>query len=473
MTSEPALFEVDNTLTVGELTRRLAASLRRTFPQEVWLRGQIRNLSRSARGHVYFDLIEPIEGGQPPKATVSVVLFDSTRQIVNRILKRNGAVRMDDGVEIRIRGEVDYFAPQGRLQLKMSTIDPEFTLGRLAADRTTLLSKLATEGLLEANGSIILTIAPLRIALVTSAGSAAAADFEHQLATSPYCFDVSVFDSRVQGEFAAESVTEAIEAAVDHGAEVIALVRGGGARTDLVTFDSELVARAIATCPIPVLTGIGHEIDRSIADEVAYDAHKTPTACAQFLIDRVAVVDRRFADCAVRLRRAAGEVPQQHRFAVDVAASQVAERAALRLGSASGTTELAALRVKERTDRALANASSRLERHDARLAPAATSSFRTASRTVANLARRVERSSASVLRSGEARLALLEARTNALDPAVSLARGWSITTDETGRAVRSAAAVAAGTTLTTRLADGTITSTVTVSRLDPIESDSI
>ena len=125
---------------------------------------------------------------------------------------------------------------------------------------------------------------PLRVGLVTSSGSAAEADFVDELRRSGFAFDVVRVDARVQGPDAAFDIVAGIERAVADGAEVIALVRGGGARTDLAAFDDERIARAIATCPVPVLTGIGHEVDRSVADEVAHTAHKTPDglrACAR------------------------------------------------------------------------------------------------------------------------------------------------------------------------------------------------
>ena len=106
--TDNALFDIDDTLTVGQVNRRLSEAVRRSFSNDIWVQGQIRNLSRSGRGHVYFDLCDPTPAGAPPKASISVTLFDSNRQIVNRVITRTGnTVRIDDGVEVRIKATVE------------------------------------------------------------------------------------------------------------------------------------------------------------------------------------------------------------------------------------------------------------------------------------------------------------------------------------------------------------------------------
>ena len=192
--SENTLFDVDETLTVGQVTRRISEAVRRTFSKDIWVQGQIRNLSRSGRGHVYFDLCEPTPAGSQPRAAIAVTLFDSNRQIVNRVIKRTGnSVRIDDGVEVRIKATVEMYLPRGQVQLNMTSIDPEFTLGRLGADRDQLLRELKAEQLLDANHQVAMPLVPLRVGLITSGGSAAHADFDEQIwhratpSTSPPC----------------------------------------------------------------------------------------------------------------------------------------------------------------------------------------------------------------------------------------------------------------------------------------------
>jgi len=461
MTDNP-LFEVDDTLTVGQITRRLSEAVKRTFSKDVWVQGQIRNLSRSGRGHVYFDLCDPVPSGTQPKASIAVTLFDSNRQIVNRIIKRTGnTVRIDDGVEVRIRAAVEMYVPRGQVQLNMNSIDPEFTLGRLGADRDQLLRDLKAEGLLDANEQVAMPLVPLRVALITSEGSAAHADFAQQIAASGYAFEVSVLSARVQGEFAPEEISDMVVLAGNMDVDVIAIVRGGGARTDLAAFDTPPVARAIASCPKPVLCGIGHEIDTSVADMTAHASLKTPTACAQFLIERVVDFDFQLADRAQRLTEVAMLAPIRHRAAIDARAVRLDTQVASTLATAAETTTVTAAGVERRVNRALVRAEQRLATARGHVTARTTAALTNATRRCDRHTQSLVELPARALRNQHQHLDLFEARVSAVDPAQALQRGYSITTDAGGRLVRRSGAVGVGDILTTRLADGSLTSTVT------------
>lgn len=407
----------DPTWTVAELSAHLGRVLAGALPDDVWVQGQIRNLNRSANGHVYFQLAEPAAAGEQPRSQLSVTLLSPEKQAVNEQLKRaGGAVRMADGIEVRIQGRVRWYGPRGVLQLRMHGIDPAFTIGRLQEDRDRILAALAADGLMDRNARLPVPRVPLRIGLVTSRGSAAHADVISELAASGIGFTVRSVDARTQGADSAASVTRALHLLAADEVDVILLVRGGGARTDLAAFDTELIARAIAAMPVPVFTGIGHEVDRSIADDVAHSAHKTPTAAAAAVVDRVRGFEADVADRALAIGRAV------HR-----------------------SLRVAGQRLDDRSTRTARGASRSLRAADARL-----------DRPAASVGDRARRSLTAAARS----LDTTEARVRAHDPQHALARGWSITTTDDGRLVRSPADAPPGTTLVTRLAHGQITSTV-------------
>ncbi len=191
-------------------------------------------------------------------------------------------------MKVRIFGQLDFYAPTGRLGLKMAGIDPRFTLGELSQARDQVVRALVASGLFDANRARRLSPIPLRVGVVASVGSAAWHDFRDELDRSGFGFDLAVCDTRVQGEWAVPMVAAAIRTLTRRGdLDCVVVIRGGGARNELATFDAESIAVAIATSPVPVLTGLGHEVDRSVADEVAHTALKTPTACAGALIDAV------------------------------------------------------------------------------------------------------------------------------------------------------------------------------------------
>ncbi|MGB1822063.1 MAG: exodeoxyribonuclease VII large subunit, partial [Acidimicrobiales bacterium] len=275
-----------HTWSVGDLCQAIRDTFSAVFPEEIWVEGEIVGLNVASSGHVYFDVIEPdSEGSRVDK--MSVALWRGRRQGVEAVLAKAEAGPLVDGIRVRIKGELSFFAPQGRVQLLMTAIDPTHTLGQLAVDRERVLKSLSSAGLLDANSALKVPLVPLHIGLITSDGSAAYNDFVNEISSSSYPFKISLAHSPVQGAEAESGLVSAIETLGDIDVDVIAVVRGGGARTDLMAFDLESVATAVANSTRPVLSGIGHETDRSIVDEVAHTAYKTPTACAAALVQTV------------------------------------------------------------------------------------------------------------------------------------------------------------------------------------------
>jgi exodeoxyribonuclease VII large subunit len=414
LSEQAPLFEVERTWRVGELSARITRALASAFPAEVWVQGEVDGLRPPNRGgHQYFSLTER-NNRRGPVSTLSVTLLNNDRMRIERALQEWPDFKLRDGLEIRVRARVEMMF--GRLSLKVSALDPQHTLGRMAADRERIRAALKAEGLLDAQKAMPLPLVPLHLGLITSDGSAACEDVLSELRSSGIGFHVSIADAQVQGNNADLSVLRALHRLRGMAPDVVLLVRGGGARTDLATFDSEKLARALATYPVPVLAGIGHEIDTSIVDDVAFAAFKTPTATAAFVVDRVRAA----------LVRAESAWASIGRVAVDDLA-------------------LAEERLSQRAGRLVALATSAAGRAEERLDSRAT--------RVRGLAR-------ARLREAGSRMDVLAARTDAADPTRLLARGWSLTRTDDGRLVRSTTDVVAGTRLVTTLADGEVRSTV-------------
>jgi exodeoxyribonuclease VII large subunit len=452
----------DTTYTVGELARRIGYALEDAFPDDVFVTGEISGLNRSRNGHVYFDLCEVSpEPGQPPVASLPVALFKMNKDVVNRLLTRAGITRMDNGMQVRIRGVVTFYGKTGRLQLRMTGIDPTYTIGQLAADRDRVLKILLAEGLVERNRSLPVPAVPLQIGLVTSAGSAAYHDFVHELERSGYAWQVHLVDTRVQGAKADAEVDRALRTLEARGVAVIALVRGGGSRVDLAAFDTERVARTIAGLSVPVLTGVGHEIDRSVADDVAHTAYKTPTACAVALCNHVAAfvdrADRAFVDIAGHARR----LLDQHDRHVRAAAEHCSRATRGALNVHAVRIDHLAGRLGREAELVLTRSRSHIDRAEGRVTADALRHLRGAAAEMTDAEQRVRTRPDRALMGAERRIDALAAHTRALDPARVLARGWSITRDADGRVVRTVEAVEPGAELHTTVADGTLTSTIT------------
>ena len=447
------------TFSVGELADAIGNAMRASFRDEVWVRGEIHDLSRPGSGHVYLTLIEERpEGG---KATLSVMLSAANKVAVNRALTRaGGGVRMVDGTEVRIRGRLDWYAPRGQLQLRMTAIDPAYTLGQLEVARAELLAILRAEGLLERNAALPMPLVPLRIGLVTSRSSAAEADFLDELTLSGLAFSVIAVDVRVQGIGAPRRIASGIASASARGCDVIAVVRGGGARTDLAAFDDEQVARAIALAPVPVVTGIGHEIDHSVADDVAQVVAKTPTAAAQILVERVREYLGLVEDLWSVITRVGQREIAAHDDQIRAHGARASRNVRASLDRAFTRLDAQATRARRAGTVATATAGQRLERDLGRLTGSARVKVRDAESVLAASSRQLALRAPRGLSEAERTVDGVEARIRSLDPQRALARGWSITRTADGRVIREPADVAAGDQIVTQTAGGEVRSTV-------------
>ncbi len=431
---EPHDDPINPTYTVGELADAINDQLRRGFSDGVWVRGEIDGL-RNSGPHTYFALVERGEQG---KAVMNVSLFAPMKRNLTPLLKKN-RLELANGMKVRIFGHLDYYAPNGRLGLKMAGIDPRFTLGELSQARDQVVRRLVATGLFDANRSRSMPIAPLRVGVVTSVGTAAWHDFHHELVASGLGFQLRVCDTRVQGELAEQSVAAAIRTLTRRrDTDVVVVIRGGGARNELATFDAEPIAMAIAMSPIPVLTGLGHEIDTSVADEVAHRSLKTPTACAAALIDMVV----------------------GYREATESRWSAIESLASRELGEATQALSDRAHRIARRTHAAVERADERLATRRQRLSISPRRQLADSHRLLDSTAVRIVRRVPQIIDGRQREIDASAARLALLDPVNLLRRGWSITRSADGAVLRSITDARSGEIITTQVADGHLTSRI-------------
>ena len=405
--------EFEETLSVTEFVKHVNRILNREFSPGVWIQGEVvkwRVVGRNA----YCQLVENREGKSI--GTLDLSFFNDNLSRVTKKL-RDHRVTMKDGIKVRVFGKPNVWDAAGKFSLVVTSIDPRFTLGDMQATRDALVRKLKAAGLYDENRRRVIPDLALRVGVITSLGTAAWHDIHSRFEASGLPFELKLANVRVQGDGAVPQIVDALWALGSRDdIDVIMMVRGGGSKTDLACFDAEEIAVAIAQCRVPVVTGLGHEIDVSIADEVAHSRYTTPTACAAALIDRAQAV----VDAAESSWEA---ISRQARSLLDVAESRLLERAGSIKTTAVGAVERANTRL-------------------------------------ALLTHRLATKPLSILSSAEQGLAVYEARSRLLDPVNTMARGWSITRTADGATLRSAGQTKAGDTLVTTLADGTITSTV-------------
>jgi len=301
-------------LTVAQLNLAVKKALLSAFPSSLWVVGEVSGFNKNAhKKWADFHLLERDSTGIVV-ARVDAVLFAEDRQRVEEQLRREGdPFRLEDEVQVRVLVQVDLRAESGQYRVLVKEIDPLYTLGEVARRREEILRALTAEGILERNRSLPFPELPLRVGLVTSLGSDAEHDVLRTLRESGFSFQVTVHGARVQGPHTEASVLNALDWFRDRASEfdVVLICRGGGSRTDLAWFDSVALGRAVATFPLPVVVGIGHEEDRCVLDEVGWRT-KTPTAAAQFLVGRVQEArDRIEAAVAAILARAGARVGEE------------------------------------------------------------------------------------------------------------------------------------------------------------------
>jgi exodeoxyribonuclease VII large subunit len=424
-------------LTVSELNTLIKDVIDAGFPRTLWVCGEINGLDRyKSSAHLFFDIVEKDPAGKSVKAKIGVAIWAGVRPRIEAILKKaENAFELKDGIEVKLSGKIDFYPPYGTLRFIVDNIDPVFTLGKMAQDRQKLIAELEKNGILAKNKAVPLSDVPLNIGLVTSFDSAAYNDFLHELKKSGYSFRVHLFRALMQGKSCESSVSAGIKAlnAVG-GLDAIVITRGGGSLSDLAAFDAKEMALAIASSRYPVLTGIGHEINMTVADLAAHTFAKTPTAIAAFLCERIKVFEEALEMRRVTLLDLAETMIDEARGRLRNDALRLQASTGMMFNASREATGIIAERLKR----------SALER---------------ASEGRAVLGRSTDKLKQTIhlrFEKTRSKIAAYEKMVEFASPVKILKRGFSITRSLDGKVVRSKAGVRKGDALITDVIDGKI-----------------
>jgi len=446
-------------LSITDLYARVDRAVHSAFPEALWITGEIRSMKVNANGHCFIDLVDPANAQSSGAPQLNVKCWANRWRSVRTTLERLG-ITLEAGMVVRARGEVEFYKGRGTVDFKLSEIDTDALMGKVAAERARLIKALVDEDLFDRQRSLQVPVLPLRIGLVASPGTEGANDFLGGLRGSGLAFEVTLAPTAVQGKDAPAMVSAAIGDLQSRPVDVIAVVRGGGSKADLAAFDQEPVARAIAGSEIPVWTGIGHTGDLSVADEVANRAFITPTECGQELARVALDFWERVESAGSVLARIARE-----RLADDARAI-VSHRRSLASGARNQLDRHAdGLGHRARSLRTVVRGqidmrSERLEVIGATLARSARRAVLAESEGFTRRARRLAAAPARCLGVEALQAAQRRRLLGAYDYQRQLERGYSVTRDESGKVLRSVAGLASGTVLTTQVVDGTARSTV-------------
>ena len=277
-------------LSLYELQLIIKDSLYMALPDMYWVIAEISEIKENYAGHCYLELIEKLPDDKNIRARVKAVAWSNRYRFLKSYFENITGESLKEGLKVLIRIKVEYHEVYG-LSLIISDIDPAFTIGELAIKRQQILKRLEEDGVLTMNRDLDFPLVPHRVAVISSKNAAGYTDFIDQLTANSfgYIFYTALIDTAMQGNDTEKGVTAALDriAANISMFDVVAIIRGGGSQTDLSWFDNYNIAYYITQFPLPVITGIGHEKDMSVTDIVAFRSLKTPTAVADFLVERM------------------------------------------------------------------------------------------------------------------------------------------------------------------------------------------
>jgi len=431
---------------VSELVGQVREFVERQYG-DVWVEGEISNFRPAPSGHIYFTL-------KDADAQLPVVLFRRQAMLLR--------FRPEDGLHVLVRGRVSVYEQRGQMQLVAETMEP-VGAGSLQLAFEQLKQRLNAEGLFDAGRKQPLPAFPRTVGIVTSPTGAVIRDFLSIVARRNSGLNILLLPVSVQGDQAAAEIESAVDYLNNSGlVDLIVLARGGGSLEDLAAFNSERVARAIASSSLPVVSAVGHETDFTIADFVADLRAPTPSAAAELITEAQHKIAEYMASQSHRLDRAVRFQLLQARqhlahlpiSRAEARVSALLHRRAQRLDDLAGRLKDSVTSQLRRRHHHAAALGASVLRHDPRQALAQARDRLQAG--LNHLRRDVER----LLHAQNKTLAALNAQLHSLSPLAVLDRGYALVLNEHGDVVRSTTQIAPGDPLVTRLADGIFTSRV-------------
>lgn len=432
---------------VSELVGHVRELVEREYA-DVWVEGEISNYRPAPSGHVYFTL-------KDAEAQLPVVLFRRQAMLLR--------FRPEDGLHVLVRGRISVYEQRGQMQLAAETMEP-VGAGSLQLAFEQLKQRLKDEGLFDAARKRPLPAFPRTVGIVTSPTGAVIRDFLNIVARRHSGLNVLLYPVSVQGEQAPAEIEAALADLNASGlVDLIVLARGGGSLEDMAAFNSERVARAIASSQLPVVSAIGHETDFTIADFAADLRAPTPSAAAELVTEAHHRIAEYLAAQSQRLDRAIRfQLLQVRQLFTRIAAPDRAEsrvssllrRLAQRLDDLSFRQESALTTDLRHRQLRVAELGAAVLRHDPRQSLAQTRERLLACRA------RLDRAMERLLHTASSSLSAFDARLHSLSPLAVLDRGYALVLDAQGSLIRSTTQLAPGNELTTRLSDGAFTSRV-------------
>ncbi len=428
-----------------ELQTSIKESIADAFPGKYWVKAEIASWSPRNNGHCYLSLTQS-RGGKSV-AEARAVIWKWNYPTLKALFEEQTGQSLQAGITVLVRVQVNFSELYG-ISLYIDDIDTSFTLGQQALERKRNIERLQKDGYMDMQKELALPDLPYRLAVITSHTAAGYQDFRNHLLHNPegYAFQLDLYEALMQGEQAPASIMAALEEAAGEGYDAILILRGGGSELDLACFDDYELAIAIATCPVPVITAIGHDKDVHIADMVAHNSVKTPTALADLFLEAYEAQDALIDRLGQRIA---------------TAAQRLVNRQELRLGNAEAA-------IGRAIQRRLGALELLLQRSVARISKGLLHKYADVARLSDAAAHRIKFAAVAKVSAETSRVALKEALIGASDPRKILGLGYVLVTGKDNKVLKTVDRVAVGDRIGVRFSDGSLTA-----KVDEIYSDRI
>ena len=431
--------KTEQPFTLVELNSKVKMAIRRAMPDTYWLQAELSEVSPSSSGHCYLEFIQKDERNDALLAKARGVIWRTTYRQLKVSFERETGQSFVSGLKVLVNVKVEFHELYG-YQLSVLGIDPTYTLGDIARRRREILRQLERDGVVKLNKMLPMPQLPQRIAVVSSPTAAGYEDFCKQLATNNFgfVFYTKLFPAVMQGDAVEASIIEALDSInqVAQHYDVVVIIRGGGAVSDLSGFDTYNLAFNCAQFPLPIITGIGHERDDTVIDMVAHTRVKTPTAAAEFLINHIYQSASRLQEIREYINKVVPQMLNREKERLDKLLIRIPSLVRMRLQSEHFRNE----RITKRMQMAW---QTRLVKEEYRL----------------KVMPRISIALQSTLQKERHKLDLLEQKVKASSPEILLKKGYSITFKD-GKAITDPRQLQVGDEVTTHLSKGQFRSKV-------------
>jgi exodeoxyribonuclease VII large subunit len=447
---------------LSELNLDIQSVIHEHFPETIWIVAEISEIKVNSAGHCYLDLIEKDEKSDKIKARARATIWSFAFRMMKPYFESTTGYELKQGIKILINVKVEFHEIYG-YSLNITDIDPTYTLGDIERKRQEIILRLQKEGVFNMNKELSLSPVPQKIAIISSETAAGYEDFVNQLENNPlgYVFYHCLFPAIMQGEQAETSIIQSFERIFRYSDffDAVVIIRGGGSKADLATFDNYNISYYITQFPVPVLTGIGHEQDETIADMVAHTRLKTPTATAEFLINRIFEFEQILNQSETRLERLTRILINLHQKAMDSLQQQAISAIKMRMQYQTDRLDSLSDKIKLTTTGLMTKIRLEWSHLSRSLYPAVWSRISFHSMVLGNFLATLRSSIDKVIDTNKNHLDLLSQRNADLDPQKIFERGYSITMLK-GQALKDSQLVRKGDIIDTKLLYGKLSSEI-------------